>query len=398
MSKSSKVLKGSTTFSNTKRQKQKMRCRSRKAQIPIYGYTFLALTGPSLGTFMLAITLSWNQLPFEMYDEMRIILTCGTILFQFIFVSYLIVTRSLTKLWTYLDILIFIIGCLADWYWFVKTSWGNFNGAETVSYSALTAYMTMRLWYASMKAVYSPISSSNNRTTGPVLLDKVRFVWVTQSASDVAELYPDLSTLWDTLYQKWGDASQNLCEISIFITQAHDCTAQKELHELFHDTRLYQMGVLQWERPSFIHIFQEHSLERIAREYEKKASSTLVAVCGSPSFVKDLTHAKLLNDIFLFATENTRHRMELITSSSTHPRRPRYQTAKRASISKELTPSVPSTLSSSQSFQGTAGSSKVSILGNATVEIDIEEKVGEDISQSQWKHSGVSNSRVWCFS
>ena len=288
--------------------------RSRKARWPIYYYSLMAMFGITFGWLMIGVTFSWNNLTFDVYYSMKTFLMVGTILFECAFLLWTFLVQPLTSLLTYIDISFVVVSFFFNWLWFEMTLWAKFRPEDLLTYSTLFIYMTLRIWYTCMQAVYSPIPTGNSQRSGFIVLDKLHFVWITRSASSVAHIYPDLLATWDNLSQTWGDQLKDMCKISIFVTDSNQ-DACDLLTKSVQGTSLYQSGTITFKRPSIQDLIEHHSNERIKNENQVSTSQSLIAFCGSPMLAKEVKEAKVLNDLSLFITGNTHHQMDLVINS-----------------------------------------------------------------------------------
>lgn len=283
---------------------------AKKASLPIYGVNFLILL-PTLGVAMMGLSISWNELPFELYTGMVEVLQVGTIVFQFFFASVAIGFWDRNSLFMYIDVIVVIVGGLADWYWFAYDSWGNFDFGQLVYYFLLLGYMTARLWNSAVKPRHC---SSRNEVVrnGIVAMDKLQFIWVTRSATHVAKIAPDIVEQWDSLVAAWGHANaRKVCNVSFFITDKDEeaCTA---LRNDVDNTSLIKEGAFHFGRPDLQQILEEHALERI-NDHDRPTSTNLLAFCGSPHLKAVISDAKISVDISNMITGNKYHQMDYIS-------------------------------------------------------------------------------------
>jgi hypothetical protein len=135
------------------------------------------LIAPVFGLATFGLTMSWNQLPFELSKGMSDGLMACTFTFQVLFVASAFVQKSEGIYWSVLDLLFAAISIVADWYWTSKTSWGDFRDEDLVYYTFLIGYMIVRLFGKGLedavnKSVATPFDSS-----GPILYEKFTFIW-----------------------------------------------------------------------------------------------------------------------------------------------------------------------------------------------------------------------------
>jgi hypothetical protein len=242
---------------------------------------------PALGLLMLGFTLSWNTLPFELYSEMPIFLIAGTIFFQTIFLLSVVRSfRSTTRnAFSFLDLVVIAVSVVADWFWFAKRLWGDFDFQALVFYSLLVFYMFIRLWIQSLQdAAYNPVKDSNDRRSGTVVYEKFCFVWSSGSAEFIAQVYPDILETWEELAHVWGaKKAMEMCEIRIHCTDLDQEACQQLVDEL-QTTSLFQEGAIRFGRPSIQDLVEKNTSDAMDSP-TKTASRTLLAFCGSGAVV-----------------------------------------------------------------------------------------------------------------
>ena len=173
--------------------------------------------------------------------------------------------------------------------------------------------MVARLWGMVVKPRYQSWKSSalQGNTVGDAL-DCFHLIWVTRSASLVSKIMPEIHVLWDTLVDEWGrENTARVCRISIYVTDTGDEECEQLRQELT-DLDLYQAGAIQFCRPDFCEIIQDHTLDM---ESSHTRSHSLLAFCGSNKLAQELHREKIDNDMLASITGNKQHQMEFVSES-----------------------------------------------------------------------------------
>jgi hypothetical protein len=292
----------------------------------------LFMFAPALGLLMLGFTLSWNTLPFELYSEMPIFLIGGTIVFQTIFLLSVVRSfKSTTRnAFSFLDLVVIAVSVVADWFWFAKRLWGDFDDQALVFYSLLVFYMFIRLWIQSLQdAVYNPVKDSNDRRSGTVVYEKFCFVWSCSSAEFIAQVYPDILETWEELAHVWGaKKAMEMCDIRIHCTD-RDRDACQQLVDELQTTSLFQEGAIRFGRPSIQDLVEKNTSDAMDSP-TKTASMTLLAFCGSIAVGRKVKELKVMNDIFLSMSGNVLFGMDVVIQTYGVP--PSSSSAKDAQL------------------------------------------------------------------
>lgn len=277
----------------------------------------LFLFAPAFGLLMLGFTISWNTAPFDLqkYSGMRTFLIAGTIAFQTIFLFSFVQTSirsSMRTIHTYIDIIVFSLNIVADWYWFSKRLWGSFDFQALTFYSLLSLYMIMRLWSKGLTELdYNPVKDSNDRRSVTVIYEKFRFVWSSRSAEFIGQVYPDISGIWDEVVRVYGLAkAKDICDIRIHCTDPDDDACER-LTETLASTSLFRQGAVRFGRPNIQDLIEINTSEALASP-KNTASRTLLAFCGSFGLGKKVKELKVMNDIFLLMSGNMLHGMDVV--------------------------------------------------------------------------------------
>jgi len=278
----------------------------------------LVLVIPPFGLLIFGLTLAWTYVSFDSYGAMVPILTYGTIAFQLSFFILALSVHEMSRILTLVDLVVLALSAVADWFWFSKNKWGNFNNEDMIFYSLLIGYMILHSWAT---AVYYNISGSNNlvamsnkRNTNQLVLQKISFVWSSRSASLIRYIYPDLEDIWRSLCDSWGiEKARELCDFSIYCTDKNT-QARNELIDAVKGTSLYEEGVLSFERPITSTIITNQYMSRILDD-TLKASRTMFIFCGSPTLASIVKREKVLADVGILMTKQSQHQMDLIVES-----------------------------------------------------------------------------------
>ncbi len=274
----------------------------------------ISLLGPILGVLMYGLTLSWSQLPFDLYQGMNIALMTGTILFQ---LSFLVLTVTKYKsgtgkrdIWVYVDLIIVAIGAVHDGFLFWNNLWGTrLSSPQLVYFSLLMIYMIARFIDHVITSTENPIEEANKRKVGLVVLDKVKFVWVSRSATAISQVYPDIAVHWNKLVAAWGPKrARECCEIVIYCTDKNRVACQ-DLVDALQSTALFKENCFKFGRPSFEKLLDQHTAEIIGNS--KIATRTMFAFCGSEFLGRKAKEANQYNDIFLAMSGYTHHVVDM---------------------------------------------------------------------------------------
>lgn len=268
------------------------------------------LLAPAFGVVMLGLTLSWNHLSFETYDEMTTFLHIGYMTFVCIFLLSTIFQSQSKGFLFLLDLTILAISIIVDWFWHLKDLWGNFDDKALVFYCMLVLYMTLRLWNRSLQdAAYNPVHDANIRRSGLVIYEKFTFVWSCRSAECIAQVYPDILHQWDNLVSRWGiEQAKQRCEIHIHCTD-HDKEACQELVDEIQYSSLYREGAIRFGRLSIPSLVEKDTMEIMET---KNASRTLLVYCGSGALGNIVKEAKVFNDLFLSMAGKLLHSTDIV--------------------------------------------------------------------------------------
>ncbi len=292
------------------------------AKRQIYANTILML-GPMLGLLMVGLTLSWNQLPSKPNAQMENFLIAGTIIFQCSFFilslfKFWMGRGGYHDLWVYMDFVMVVVGAVGACFWSWKDVWGgNFPASNLAYYTLLSSYMIFRFISHVIGSSDSTVEEMNRRQRGLVVLDKVKFVWISRSALSIAQIYPEISNIWDEFVNVWGqERAAESCEIVIHCTDKNK-EACDVLLGAVQSTNLYTQGAIRFGRPSIEALFDTNTQESL--EYsaanDDVGTSTLLAFCGSERLGKVVKEAKIYNDIFLSMTGYTQHVVDLFIQS-----------------------------------------------------------------------------------
>ncbi len=179
-------------------------------------------------------------------------------------------------------------------------------------YSIMVLYMTGRLW---IKAV-SPAHCGRRCEQGNArasYIDKLKFVWITRSASQASEILPDITTRWSLLVEKWGlEKAQKVCNISIFVTDPNELSCALLRHE-YENTEFHRCCGITFQRPDIARVVEDHTIELASTRIN---SHSLLAVCGSPSLAREVHYNKISNDVITTMTgHNQSHTMDFVSES-----------------------------------------------------------------------------------
>ena len=282
-----------------------------RATRSIYGVILLSMM-PVFGISVIALTISWNTVPIELYGGMTSILRILTYIFQACFAMIVFFVWDANSFFAYTDIAVCsLLVPIGNWY--LNNKYGN-NGVlqppDITLSCLLTAYLTARVWAMAVKPRHCSWRSCSNGKIST--LDRLEIVWVTRSSNLVVKILPDVDKLYTKLVQLWGhDYAREVCRISVYLTdrdkrQVH--LLQKELQK----STLYKHGCILLGRPNFEEVIQDYTLELICT---RRNSYSLLAFCGSPQLASQLHQAKISNEMITSITGNKQHQLEYLSES-----------------------------------------------------------------------------------
>lgn len=280
-----------------------------KTKRKIYTHV-LFLIAPALGVLALGLTYSWNFYGFALYEHMETVLMSMTIMFQATFLASIVLIGEDKIYLKIVDLVFIALNTVSDWYWISKNLFGNFRQFDLIMYSLLSVYMILRLWSRSLCDIDCLNSQHSAIRSGPVVYEKFHFVWSCRSAELIAQVFPDLSSLWDELVKSWGqEEAAKRCEIKIHCTDLDRERCQK-LVDTIQDSNLFKHDCLKFGKPFLLGILEKASMENLSSDLP--ATQTLFAFCGSEVIAKELKAAKVLRDLVLSMTGHVSHTTDLV--------------------------------------------------------------------------------------
>jgi hypothetical protein len=258
-------------------------------------YDVVALTIlTAFGITLLALTISWNTIPIELYSGMVYSLKLMTIVFQLCYALLAILVWDGDSFFTIIDIALVVVSPAADIYWFgvYNTSeGGTLRPVDILTFSLLIGYMTGRIWARAVQPHCHQLPLSSSALSGSSRnLERLDVIWVSTSASLIAEILPDLEEVYRHLSYVWGEENaQQACRVSVYCTDTDPYA-----NEMLQSSTLYQQGMIKFEQPNFADILQDHTLELIET---RQSSQSLVAFSGSLQLAKELHQCKIQNDM-----------------------------------------------------------------------------------------------------
>jgi hypothetical protein len=246
------------------------------------------------GVALLALTISWNTIPIELYSGMVDALKLMTMMFQLGYALIAILVWEGDSFFTILDMAMVVVSPAADIYWFgvYNTSDnGTLRPVDILTFSLLIGYMTGRVWAMAVRPPFCHQAAALSGTScRPSNLERLDVIWVSSSASLLAEILPDFEEVYRDLSNKWGESNaQKACRVSVYCTDP-----DPHAEEMLQLSTLYQQGMIQFAEPNFAEILQDHTLELIKT---RQSSQSLVAFSGSSQLAKELHQCKISNDI-----------------------------------------------------------------------------------------------------
>lgn len=273
------------------------------ARISIFGTMALVIL-VVFGVTLIALTISWNTISIKLYDGMVVALKLSTLVFQACYAIVALCLWDADNFLTIVDMALIVVSLAVDMYWFgiYNTSEnGTLRPVDILTFSLFIGYMTGRVWAMTVRPHrhQAPTASSLPVLLGssrPSNLERLDVVWVSTSASLIAEILPFMENVYQELSSAWGEANaQKACRLSVYCTD-QDRHAQDMLHRVLSSSSraLYQQGMVKFEKPNFGGILQEHAMELVET---RRSSQSLVACSGWPQLAKDIHQCKLANDM-----------------------------------------------------------------------------------------------------
>ena len=274
----------------------------------IYGVVLLSFL-PVFGISLIALSISWNTVNAELYDGMVESLQALSVIFQFFFAAVSLSVWDANHFSAYTDLAVCAIAPFANWYWFgIYDKHGVLRPGDITLYSIFTGYMVLRAWSMTVKSrsiVRAGCSSLR-------ALERLDVIWVSRSASLVAEILPDVNDIWTSLVDAWGEENAAaVCRLSIYVTEK-DAKEREMLVRELKGTPLYENDWVHFGRPDFAGLIEDHSIDLIST---RRTSSSLLAYVGSPELAQELHHLKISNDIVKAITGNKKHQMDFVHES-----------------------------------------------------------------------------------
>jgi hypothetical protein len=231
--------------SDFKIDRSEMKRQAFKATRSIYGVVLLACL-TVMGFTLLGSTLSLNALKGEP-KFMVTLIQMSAVVFQINFAFIALFVWHANDLFTYTDVAMCIVTPLADQHCFTGYSSKQWlSVGEMATFCVIQGYMIVRLWCMTVKPRHQCWSK---RSMEQPVLERLDVVWVTRSASQVAEILPGINRVWDDLVKLWGrEQVDTVCRISIFATDK-DEQANRLLKQEIRRRSLAHC--VNFERPDF---------------------------------------------------------------------------------------------------------------------------------------------------
>ena len=276
----------------------------------IYGVVLLGLL-PVLGVALFGLTVSWNTSTVDIPQSWMTLIQAGTVIFQLMFAYVALFIWDANCLLAHVDIAMSIVAPFADWYWFQQyASASGLTPPDITLYCLMTAYMSMRAWYMTVK----PRRKSWNRGDSKCVrtMERLDVIWISPSASLVSEIMPEILSSWDELVRVFGiDNATRVCRFRIFVTEKNQ-QARRLLRRELSGSTLYEYGYVQFGRPDINRLIENHSIEMIST---KRSSYSLLAYVGSTALAREIHECKLFNDMKVSITGNKKHQMDFVSES-----------------------------------------------------------------------------------
>lgn len=286
----------------------------------IYGVIYTAFL-TTLGLVVGAFTVSWNTLPMGVYPNMVPFLQILALVFQFSFGFVAICLWDKNSLLAYLDVGSLVIAILSDFYWYsVYEDHGTLRGVDLAAFSLLTGYMVLRLWTKTVGPRHNSWKHAPGDENGHSSMECLKVVWVSRSASLIAEILPDIEEIWQEILQTWDfEDAIKVCHFSIYCTDKDESTTAALIDEVSHMS-LYKHNCIHFGRPDFADLIESHTIELTE---QSRSSNTLLAFCGSPALAKFIHACKVNNDMVAAISGYKQHQMEFISENYGGPNRRR---------------------------------------------------------------------------
>jgi len=277
---------------------------AQKAERNVF-YHISAFLGFAIGVLSLALTVSWNNLPYQVSRHLDTVLMTGTCIFQVSFLVLIYTRQIIPSFGFFIDVAFVLSGLVGDWYWISHKGLGSLNSSDQIIYFVWMSYVIGRFWYEICSEIYlNPLSIVNHKQTN--VFDNV---WIERSPDIIMKAFPIYEKLWNALEDAWGtELTNEAFNIHIYCTGMRD-GGLTDLHSMISNSRLnIQEDVLIPGRPSFPDILKRHSL---LLNTNKDTSSTVLSFCGSEVLASFVSEAKVLHDIWLASIGMLQHHYEI---------------------------------------------------------------------------------------
>lgn len=276
-------------------QEREEKAKAAKQEVYKHLTTFI---GFIIGFVTLALTLSWNNLPYEVSSNFASILIAGTALFEGLYLILILTKQEIPSLGFFVDAFALLMAMIGNWYWMIYKGMNKLAFGDLFFYAAFMLFILCRFWYEICKEIHiNPLLATSQTRTDVNVYDTVTFVWIERSVDVVDEILPLFIELWSKLETAWGtELANETFKFHIYCTDRNR-EACDELLEKAQNSRLKSMygNIFTSSRPSFPSLFERHSLDLNST---RDISSTIVAFCGSSGVGSMIQDAYVMNEIW----------------------------------------------------------------------------------------------------
>jgi len=270
-----------------------------------------------------SLLISWNTISINLYGNMLHALKLQSLLLHICFGLLIIFLWKANGYFSYLDLVFTVISFVSD-----AINFRKYNRNEVLLQGdllltvAIVGYIAVRLWCKTTQpSRWRPSSVGRKGGQDSLIvntIDKLDLVWISRSATLIAQILPDINSSWDTLANRWGDEyTLEVLQISVYVTD-RDEKAVELLKQDISNMTIYKKGWVHFGRPKLEELIENHTIEMIDK---RQYSSTLLAFCGSPVLSHKIQEIKTSNELTTTLTGHGElHHMNFISESYGSPK------------------------------------------------------------------------------
>ena len=299
-------LQGSVRIASSQEREKQANAAKRK----IYEH-LASFVGYVTGLIALSLTISWNNLPYEVSSSMTYVLIFATACFEVLYLILTVTKQEIPSMEFFVDFFVFVAALIGDWYWMAYEGMNTLTSTTQVLYSVLMIYILSRFWKEICVEIRkNPMLETSKDRIDFNIYDSVTFIWIERSADIVQNILPLFCDLWEKLEMAWGNELANeTFKFQIYCTDQNKTLCEKLL-ELAQNSSLSSMdgNIFVFKRPSFPAVLERHSL---ALNSTRDISSTIIAFCGSSMVGGMIKDAYVMNEIWKASIGLLGHHAEL---------------------------------------------------------------------------------------